>query len=513
MRYILCSILCFNWALIWPQAAPKGEWTRFTYPGGQVSGEGLLIDGKPDGSWKSYYPTGVLKSEGIWKHNQLDSVWNFYNEHGQLKESINYLNGQKNGYAYTYDTEALSAIPVMKSRELYVNGIRQGNSYLYLDGKLVEIIPFRDGKRHGMGKTFDADSTLISITRYHDDAVVDRELINQKDENGNRKGVWKELYPNDRVYREMYYRDGQLDGIYKEFKSDGTLVVSLMYKNGALVIEDEIKESVEIKESRDEKGLLLSSGPFKNNIPVGVHRYYNAEGEVTDAILYSDEGKTLGRGIIDQEGKRQGRWTDYFEDGSVKSQGIYKAGMRNGEWKFYYPSGKLMQTGEYVRNRPDGPWVSYHPNDSVWKEEEFFEGEKEGLYSEYDNNGNRVVKGQYVANEREGLWIFRIGDVVYEGGYLQGLPHGKWKSWYAGGGVESETNFIQGNADGRQLFYYPDGSIREERFYRNGSREKTWKKYYPGGEIKVVVSYENDKEIRIYGERIELPYPEKKTMR
>lgn len=513
MRYILCCILCLKWALTWPQVTPLGEWTRFTYPGGQISGEGLLVDGKPEGIWISYYPTGVLKAEGKWKHNQLDSVWNFYNEHGQLKERINYLNGQKNGYAYTYDTEALSAIPVIKTMELYVNGIRQGNTYLYQSGKIAEIIPFRNGKRHGLGKSFDADSTLSMITRYHDDAVVDREIINRMDEQGNRTGLWKELYANDRVFREMYYRNGVPDGMYKEFKPDGTLVVSLLYKNGALVKDEETKSSVEIKESKDEKGKLLSSGPYKNGIPVGIHRWFNANGEVTDAILYSDAGERLGRGIIDQEGKRQGRWTDFFEDGTVKAEGNYIAGLRSGEWKFYYPSGKLMQEGEYVRNRPDGPWVSYHANDSVWKKEEFFEGEKDGPYLEFDPHGNKVVEGRYVANEREGLWIFRIGDVVYQGEYIQGLPHGKWKSWYAGGSIESETNYIQGNADGRQLFYYPEGTLREERYYRNGSREKTWKKYYPGGEIKVVVSYENDKEIRIYGERIELPYAEKKTLR
>ena len=33
----------------------------FYYPNGQISSEGFMKNGKPDGYWKTYYVTGVLE--------------------------------------------------------------------------------------------------------------------------------------------------------------------------------------------------------------------------------------------------------------------------------------------------------------------------------------------------------------------------------------------------------------------------------------------------------------------
>lgn len=38
--------------------------TRFYYPNGQVSSEGYIENGKPNGYWRTFYVSGVLKSEG-----------------------------------------------------------------------------------------------------------------------------------------------------------------------------------------------------------------------------------------------------------------------------------------------------------------------------------------------------------------------------------------------------------------------------------------------------------------
>mgnify|MGYP000011386335 CR=1 FL=1 len=62
---------------------------RILYPNGQISSEGIVKDGKPDGIWKTYYVTGILKSEGKRTNFNLDSTWNFYNQSGELKEVIN----------------------------------------------------------------------------------------------------------------------------------------------------------------------------------------------------------------------------------------------------------------------------------------------------------------------------------------------------------------------------------------------------------------------------------------
>ena len=60
------------------------EIKQFFYPDGSVSSEGTMVNGKPDGYWKSYYQDGTLKSVGKRTNFQLDSIWCFYDEHGNL---------------------------------------------------------------------------------------------------------------------------------------------------------------------------------------------------------------------------------------------------------------------------------------------------------------------------------------------------------------------------------------------------------------------------------------------
>ena len=74
------------------------ELTRYYYPDGTVSSEGYLVNGQPDGYWKSYYPNGTLKSVGKRTNFQLDSVWCFFDEQGNLQKEISYLDNHKNGF-------------------------------------------------------------------------------------------------------------------------------------------------------------------------------------------------------------------------------------------------------------------------------------------------------------------------------------------------------------------------------------------------------------------------------
>ena len=42
------------------QVNPNG-YNKFYYPNGQISSEGMMRNGKPDGYWITYYVTGIKK--------------------------------------------------------------------------------------------------------------------------------------------------------------------------------------------------------------------------------------------------------------------------------------------------------------------------------------------------------------------------------------------------------------------------------------------------------------------
>ena len=101
------------------EAFSQTEYQTYTYPSGQISSEGTLRDGKPDGLWKTYYESGQLKSVGKRTDFLLDSTWVFFSETGDTTLIVNYANDLKNGLRITFSKEDIFEEP-------FVNDVGQG---------------------------------------------------------------------------------------------------------------------------------------------------------------------------------------------------------------------------------------------------------------------------------------------------------------------------------------------------------------------------------------------------
>ena len=60
-----------------------------------------------------------------------------------------------------------------------------------------------------------------------------------------------------------------------------------------------------------------------------------------------------------KDGKRDGPWVHYHDNGQLRYKGTYKDGKRDGPWVWYYDNGQLWSKGAYKDGEEDGPWV-YH---------------------------------------------------------------------------------------------------------------------------------------------------------
>jgi antitoxin component YwqK of YwqJK toxin-antitoxin module len=69
-----------------------------------------------------------------------------------------------------------------------------------------------------------------------------------------------------------------------------------------------------------------------------------------------DEG--LIKGSI-QDGKKEGYWIGYHENGQLWAKGDYKNGLKDGAWVFYHESGRLHARGNYKNGKKDGWWQVY----------------------------------------------------------------------------------------------------------------------------------------------------------
>lgn len=491
---------------------------RLYHPNGQVSSEGIMRNGKPDGYWVNYYVSGVKKSEGKRFNYLLDSTWNFYNQAGELSQSVSYQLGEKSGYTYkyTYDNPLNPGQATVLSKELYVNGKREGKSfYFYNTGELKQEIYFKNNRKQGLSREFNRDSTVITVLEYNDNYLVNRERINREDEKGLRQGTHREYFENGKIKKEENYLDDQLHGYYREFNERGELLTALRYERGMIREEydEDIRELLDMKSTFDEQGRLIFTGGYKEGIPVGIHRFYDTTGTVENAFLYNERGQKIGEGIIDEQGIRRGMWKDLYPGGNIRARGSYEENRRNGEWTFYFENGGIEQKGKYERGRYHGLWLWYYPNGNLWREESYFNGREDGLFTEYASNGAILTKGDYIQGERDGEWIYQVGDHEERGRFVIGLREGEWKYYYPDGSLKYEGEYFQGNPHKRHKFYYPDGVLKEEQYYEMGIREKNWKKYDEQGNLTMTITYRDDGEIRINGSRVKLPESDVKLIR
>jgi len=486
--------------------ALKDCYQIFKYPNGAISSEGLIKNGKPEGFWKSFYVTGIKKAEGKRTNFLLDSIWVFYDQAGDTTEKINYLYGKKNGWYFKYKKDPSKGVYIW-SKELFAADMKEGTAFLYFpEGKVQQTFNYNSGKKEGLSKEYDKEGKIITLFEYSNDFLVSRERINRTDNNGLKQGDWKEFYPNGAIKSERTFKDDLIHGYYKEYDIRGKLVLTMLYENGAIVkskVEDE--PDIEIVNKHDQDGTLIYSGPYRNKIPVGVHREYGKDRKVTNSFIYNDNGLLLAEGIVDEGGKYNGKWKDLFSNGKVQAEGQYTDSRRSGQWKFYNISGKVEQTGSYNNGRPDGLWNWYYENGALLKEEEYFQGQRDGSSTEYSADGVIIAQGQYSDGEKNGEWKLKSGDLTEEGKYITGLKDGIWKSYYSNGKLKFKGNFVQGNPDGQQILYYENGKTKEEQYFQMGIRQKTWKKFNEEGAPVLVISYKDDVEISINGVRIKLP--------
>ena len=374
-------------------------------------------------------------------------------------------------------------------------------AFIYFgDGKIQQTYSYNSGKKEGLSKEYDKDGNIITLLEYNNDFLVSRERINRNDKNGLKQGDWKEFYPNGAIKTEKTFKDDLLHGYYKEYDTRGKLVLTMLYDNGAIVksrVEDE--PDIEIVNKHDQDGKLIYSGPYRNKIPVGVHREYGKDGKVINSYIYNDNGLLLSEGVVDEAGNRNGKWKDLYADSKVQAEGQYSDNRRSGQWKFYNIYGKVEQTGTYNNGRPDGLWNWYYENGTVLKEEEYFQGQRDGLSTEYSPTGEIIAQGQYSDGEKNGAWKFKTGDLTEEGKFITGLKDGVWKTFYSNGKLKFRGNFVQGNPDGQQIFYYENGKTKEEQFWDMGIRQKTWRKFNEEGIPFLVIAYKNDLEVSING--------------
>ena len=475
------------------------QFTTYYYETGGKSSEGYLRDGKPDGYWKSFYRNGNVKAEGNRKNHKLDGPWIFYNEDGAKTAEINYSENKKNGLRISFREGKVT------KEENFVDDQLQGftREYYFPTGELKQETPFVDGKAKGAGYEYNQEGLVITLLTYKGGVLTKKQRINRTDQQGQKQGIWMVFFKNKAVDHEGPYVNDLKHGYWKYYQANGNLKRVEKWIMG--VLQENAQETVKIEIRREidpQTGKLSFKGSYRDGVAEGVHRKYDENGEVISSKIYQN-GRVLFEGIVDEQGRRQGPWKEYYETGELKSEGRYKDNLKVSKWVYYYRDETVEQTGNYLNGLPDGFWTWTYPDGQTWREEEYVMGEEDGPSIEYNDTGAVIAKGNYIEGFKDGPWVFEQNDHREEGSYFEGERKGKWKFYYFGTDKLSfEGEYENGLENGMHIYYYPDGKIKRRGNYSGGIKDGIWEYFTETGTRTITIEYENGEEVKYNGEKI-----------
>lgn len=140
----------------------------------------------------------------------------------------------------------------------------------------------------------------------------------------------------------------------------------------------------------------------------------------------------------DKQGRRQGQWIEYHDNGKVKSIGNFVNGFPVGEFSYYTENGKLQAKNVFAENGIDA--VSE-------------------IFSE---NGNVIAKGFYKNKKRDGEWHYfdeNQGVMILVENYANGVLNGHWVSYYRTGYPQFEGDYKNGVKIGKWITFDPEGNV------------------------------------------------------
>lgn len=464
-------------------------YTVFHYPNGKKSSEGQLVNGQPDGWWRSYHDNGKLSSEGNRKYFQLDSLWIFYDKNGKKTLEINYKDGKKQGKRVQYLKEEFVV-------DEWINDSIIGNVITYYsDSSIKKITPYSEGKPHGLEKELNREGRITSVTSYYRGTMTRREFINRIDNFGYKQGNWKFFWDNGNLKEEGSFQNDKKHGFFKYYDTTGQFLSVEKWENNQLITDAPETKVLDKKMNYHPNGKPAITATFFKGVPEGIRREYDTTGKIIKGYVYSN-GWMRFEGITDDNGLRQGLWKEYYPTGELRSEGHYQNSKLVGKWKFLFQDGNLEISGQYdSKGKKDGEWIWYYPNRSSLRIEHYNAGSLEGEYVEYNEEGLEIAKGEFEADEEQGNWIYNYQGMIEKGSFEEGKRYGPWKLWYSNGQLASEIEYDMDIPGGKYITFWENGKIKLSGKYEAGEKNGLWYQYDENGNLILTTLYKNGIEL------------------
>lgn len=212
------------------------------------------------------------------------------------------------------------------------------------------------------------------------------QVVNQKDTQGRKQGVWQKNYPKSRAF--------EYKGQFKDDKPVGTFTYYYESTKVKAVIKHDEKTGRSEAVMYHENGVLMSKGIYKNQEKDSTWNYYGPSGKLSTKETFLN-------------GKLHGTQTIYyvFEDPNDKrvvpaKVSNFKMGVLDGECVEYFDSGVVKSKTTYINGKKNGIVVINHPNGNPMIKERYKDGIQHGWQTAHDESGKETGKQFYRFGKR-----------------------------------------------------------------------------------------------------------------
>jgi antitoxin component YwqK of YwqJK toxin-antitoxin module len=229
-------------------------------------------------------------------------------------------------------------------------------------------------------------------------------------------------------------------------------------------------------------GGIEEQGNYIDNKKEGLWKGYYASGKIKHEITYTanrpdgpakfyyENGKISEQGLW-KINKWVGEYKYFHENGNLAYDWKYNEnGKRTGEQKYYYSDGSMMYRGDWNDGKKQGVLTEFYPDGSIKSEMSFTDGQlnvasiKEYQASEKPATKQTAPQLQQTIsqepNKKETIDIFN--------------KTGNYKTFNEFKKVDREGDFVNGKLiNGKRYFYNEDGDLTKTIIYENGKVVKT----------------------------------------
>lgn len=383
----------------------NGLETRY-FHGGAKQSETTFRQGVLEGPWHEYYQSGAVKAEGTYRAGQKDGVETTYSERGQKSGEVTYRTGVRSGSLTrwqgshkVYEAQFEDGHPVGTLQEWFGDGnpkIVQHYKANLLDG--LEQRWYAGGRRFSEAN-YVAGAKDGPYQEWHSNG---RLRIRSAYKSGQLNGKFEEWFADGAPKSVGSYADGLPDGLWKQWydleprrakpkagekKTETVSADRQSAADGAKKPDDstsstdaaddsapagsteadKFKGVVEPKASASDEKQPKEADTVPQHVLASEYNYRRGQLNGKQTTYHKSGPKQMEISTV--EGKREGPYIEWYENGQVRSKGTYFRDAPNGEVSYWFDDGRPWAVYYYNRGRPSGRWLQWDQEGNVVADE------------------------------------------------------------------------------------------------------------------------------------------------